>query len=344
MLLLAGLLGWLYGSTIAPIAQRWSDTPEYSHGWLVPAFALWVAWSDAGRRSLWPLRGLTMAGLALFAGGMAVIVWSPASDQAQLLATVGAVAAACGAVLGLPDAGQPTLRTTRTPGGWLLLGTGGAALVAGGFLYIDWLAAAAIIPMLWGLAWIWWDRECRSSVWWAIPFLVFMIPLPYSVETAMREPLRQVATKLSTYVLQTVGFACLAEGYVIVIGESQVGVTEACSGLSMLMVFAALTLGCVMILQRPWWYRALICLSFPVIAVLSNVFRIVTTGGLLALGFEKLADITFHDLAGLAMMPVGLLLLWAEMWYLDHLVEVDREERLGSLLSAVPERRQPAAV
>ncbi|HUQ70592.1 MAG TPA: exosortase/archaeosortase family protein [Planctomycetaceae bacterium] len=234
--------------------------------------------------------------------------------------------------------------SARTWAGWLLLASGAAAFVAGGYLFIDWLSAAAIIPMLWGLAWIWWGGECRSSVWWAIPFLVFMIPLPFSVETAMREPLRKVATQLSTYVLQTLGFPCLSEGYTIVIGDSLIGVTEACSGLSMLMVFAALTLGCVMIVRRPIWCRALLCCSWPVIAVVANVFRIVVTGGLHALGYDELADITFHDLAGLAMMPVGLVLLWVEMWYLDHLVVIDSEERLGSLFASVTEPRPVVAL
>ncbi len=335
-LLISGVLGWMYGPTMAQISQRWADTAEYSHGWLVPAFALWVAWSDGGRRPWFPLGWTAIVGFGLFAAGMGLIVASYQFDGAVTLATVGSVLSSCGAGLSLVGSSGVATSSAGSAGGWILVLAGAAAYIAGAYLFVDWLAAAALIPVLCGLSLIWWPRTFRSSVWWAVPFLVFMIPLPFSVETGLREPLRKVATKASAYVLETMGFACMTEGYVIVIGESQVGVTEACSGLSMLMVFAALTFGCMMVVDRPLWYRAILSVSWPVIAVISNVFRIVTTGGLLALGFEKLADITFHDLAGLAMMPVGLLLLWVEMWYLDRLIVLESEQRLGQLMAAVP--------
>lgn len=333
--LVAGIVGWMYGSTMASTSLRWSDTPEYSHGWLVPAFALWFVWSDGGKRSLWPKAKLDWLGLGCFAVGLALIVAAPDWDRTLQIATVGSTLAGIGVGLLLPDAGPPLVRSWWTACGWLLVVVGSAAFIGGGYLYIDWLSAAAIIPVLWGLALIRWGKETRSSLCWSAAFLVFMIPLPYSIETAMREPLRGLATKLSTYLLQAVGFPCISEGYVIEIGDAQIGVTEACSGLSMLMVFAAVTMGCVMIVQKPVWYRVILCISWPAIAVASNVFRIVTTGGLLAFGFERLADITFHDLAGLAMMPVGLALLWVEMSYLDRLFVLDGNQPLGPSLFSV---------
>jgi exosortase len=329
--LIASILGWMYGPVMAAIALRWSDTPEYSHGWIVPAFALWFVWSHQGQRPfLW--RDFISPGPILFAVGVALIVVVPTWDSAVTWATVGSVMAACGAGLCLPEIRSNPIGFSWS--GWGLVIAGVGALVAGAYFFIDWLVAASMIPLLLGLAQLRWGAATPRSVWWAVPFLVFMIPLPFSVETGLREPLRGLATAASTYVLQALGFPCLAEGYVIVIGEAHLGVTEACSGLSMLMVFAALTMAGVMLLKRPWWHRAILAVSWPVIAIVANVFRIVVTGGLYALGQEKLADITYHDLAGLAMMPIGLALLWLEMWYLDQLILVDRGQRLGPLLGA----------
>jgi exosortase len=335
-LLIGGIIGWMFGPTMAQISQRWSDTPEYSHGWLVPAFAMWVAWSDRGKRSWSQLDRATILGLSLLGAGLAIIVAAHQFDQAGNVATVGAVLCAWGTGFALVERSEQPATLMSKLFGWLLVVGGAASQIAGAYLYIDWLSAAAIVPVLWGVSLIWWPGAFRHSVWWSIAFLAFMIPLPFSIETGLREPLRKIATKVSSYVLETLGFPCVTEGFVISIGESQIGVTEACSGLSMLMVFAALTFGCVMIVDRPWWYRAILSISWPVIAILANVFRIVVTGGLLAMGFEKLADITFHDLAGLAMMPVGLMLLWAEMWYLDSLVVLESEQRLGQMLSPIP--------
>jgi exosortase len=48
MLAIVALLGvailWSYWTTLGKIACRWSEDPQYSHGYLVPAFALYLLW------------------------------------------------------------------------------------------------------------------------------------------------------------------------------------------------------------------------------------------------------------------------------------------------------------
>src|SRR5207253_599308 len=88
---------------------------------------------------------------------------------------------------------------------------------------------------------------------WARPslaFLLFMIPLPYRVEVALAQPLQRVATVSSTYVLQTLGFMSFSEGNVIRLGETRIGVVEACSGLSMLLIFFALATAVCLVVKR----------------------------------------------------------------------------------------------
>ena len=46
-----------------------------------------------------------------------------------------------------------------------------------------------------------------------------MLPLPHRVETALSHPLRRLATHASTYALQTLGFAAVADGNTIHLGE-----------------------------------------------------------------------------------------------------------------------------
>jgi exosortase len=42
---LLGAVGlWSYWTTLAAVANRWADDPQYSHGYLVPAFALYLLW------------------------------------------------------------------------------------------------------------------------------------------------------------------------------------------------------------------------------------------------------------------------------------------------------------
>jgi exosortase/archaeosortase family protein len=102
-------------------------------------------------------------------------------------------------------------------------------------------------------------------------------------------------------------------------GGTQLGVVEACSGLRMLMLFFAICLGAAILLRRPLWEKIVIVISAIPIAVFSNVVRITLTAFLHEQVSAELADRVFHDLAGLLMMPLALLLLWGEMVLLGNL-------------------------
>lgn len=47
--LLAILLGWLYAPVAAPLVQQWWEDPNYSHGFIVPLFALYLIWTQRER-------------------------------------------------------------------------------------------------------------------------------------------------------------------------------------------------------------------------------------------------------------------------------------------------------
>jgi exosortase len=104
---LAALL-WAYGSTLGELVRRWAGDPQYSHGYLVPAFAALLLWLRRGRLagarlapSRWGfaflLTGIVMrlagtwfyfswldpvsllpclAGVCLLAGGWAALRWA----------------------------------------------------------------------------------------------------------------------------------------------------------------------------------------------------------------------------------------------------------------------------
>src|SRR5207247_2117523 len=114
--------------------------------------------------------------------------------------------------------------------------------------------------------------------WPALAFLGFMLPLPYQVEVALAHPLRRLATGMSTYLLQTIGYHAIAEGNIILIEQSSLGVAEACSGLGMLMTFFALATAMALAIRAPAVDRLVLVVSAVPIAVLANVMRITATG------------------------------------------------------------------
>src|SRR5437868_3163049 len=61
--------GWAYWTTLNHMAWRWSADPQYSHGYLVPAFALYLLWVRRDRLNPQALRiswlGIGLLGLAI---------------------------------------------------------------------------------------------------------------------------------------------------------------------------------------------------------------------------------------------------------------------------------------
>src|SRR5580700_10300774 len=107
----------------------------------------------------------------------------------------------------------------------------------GDFIFFEWLEAFALLPCLAGLALLIGGRSTLKWSWPAILFLTFMLPLPFQVESMLARPLQRIATLASTYALQTIGFVAIAEGNTIRMGTVRLGVVEASSGLSMMLIF-----------------------------------------------------------------------------------------------------------
>ncbi len=156
--------------------------------------------------------------------------------------------------------------------------------------------------------------------WPAVGFLIFMFPLPGFLDSDLLAPLQSLATRASTYVLQTLGIPTYNEGNRIVIGEVQLGVVEACSGLRMLTIFVALAVAITLVTDRPWWERIVTIASAVPIALAVNIVRITVTGILHLTAGPELAEMVFHDLAGWFMMPMALGLLYVEFQILSHLI------------------------
>jgi exosortase len=262
-LFLLGFLFWCYWTTLADMSERWAGDPMYSHGYLVPLFALVLLWL---RRAQCPQTGLrpNWWGLALVAAAL-------------------------------------LLR------------------LAGACFYYPFLDQVSLLPCLAGIALLAAGWPALRFAWPAIAYLAFMIPLPYSVAMALSGPMQTFATNASVFVLQVLGQPALAEGNVILLNEVELKIVAACSGLSMLVVFFALSTAVALVVRKPLWEKIVIGASAAPIALLANIMRITMTALLYELVDAELARSLFHDLAGWMMMPIALGLLGLELLFLKHL-------------------------
>jgi len=202
--------------------------------------------------------------------------------------------------------------------------------LVGAYYYLPALDGYSLLPSLAGFCLLGWGWPTLRWTWLAIAYLIFMLPLPFQVETALSGPLQKVATLTSTYALQTLGFPAVSEGNMIVMGEARIGVVEACNGLGMLMAFFATSSAMALVIQRPLIDRLLLFFSAIPIGVLVNVLRITATGVAHQTLSPDLADKFFHDVAGWLMMPLALLALWLELLVLDRLLVA--RQRAGPVL------------
>jgi exosortase len=276
---IALVVGWAYWPAFQVMAHKWLTQAEYSHGWLVPAFAVALLW----------FRRDHMRSAEFTASWWAI----PLVVLAIALKLVAA------------------------------------------YFYFEWFDLLSFVPCVAAIVLALGGRGAMVWAWPAVLFLVFMVPLPHTLEQSMREPLRWFGTKAGTYLMQTAGVPAYAEGFIIVVGEQRVGVDEACSGLNMLMTFFALSVAVAIVCERRLWERALIVLSAVPIALIANIARITIVGILHSLGLQWFAN-TLHDHAYVILMPIALGLLWFELWFLSALFIVEEIRPMSIGLKAPP--------
>ncbi len=197
---------------------------------------------------------------------------------------------------------------------------------AGFALYQTWLDAASLLVAIVGIVVA---IGGRRVLLWAAPgllFLLFVIPLPYRIQSMLAGTLQRTATIASTYVLQTVGVPAVSEGNIILLTHDRLGIVEACNGLTMLVTFFALATAVALLVKRSFVERLLIVASAVPIAVAANVARISLTGVLFEAQQGDWAHRLFHDLAGWFMMPLAIGMLLVELYILKKsLVDVSAE-------------------
>jgi exosortase len=190
----------------------------------------------------------------------------------------------------------------------------------GARLYLESLEGWSIVPWVGGVVWLFFGR---AVFWWSLPsalFLLFMVRIPWSAEQYLSLPLQSIATKLSCWGLQMLGQPAVSEGHVVYLGDHQLLIEEACSGMRIFIGIAALAFACVAVVRRSWWEKAILLASFVPIALVANATRVVATGLLWEYVSGEAAKKFSHDIAGLSMVFFAAALFALAYWYLTKLV------------------------
>jgi exosortase len=214
--------------------------------------------------------------------------------------------------------------------GLALLLVAAAMRVFAGFYYLQPLDGWTFPLSVAGIVWMLFGASCLK---WSLPsiaFLWFMVPIPYTAESWLSVPLQRVATKLSTACLQMLGQPAISEGNTIWLGDQQLFVEEACSGMRIFVGILALAFAYILFSRWSWWQKLMVLIAVVPVAIVANVTRIVITGLLYQLASSDAAHTFSHDIAGLVMIPFAALLFWLFLIYLGKLFpEVEEVAPIG---------------
>jgi len=301
IILLGGLLGFLFRGEIGSLVHLWVTDPNWSHGFLIPLFSLYFV--QQKKREILSLE-YTPDPLRELVRGRRPEPLQPGQTRANYLGLFLLLLVLAFYVFNVVSpAGYAYLRPVS-----MIVAVGAVVLFLGGW------------------------RLVRYT-WLPIAFLLFAIPLPRRYYVGLTLPMRHLSAVVATTILNLIpNLEATTSGAVIEIVyhgrrlEPALNVAEACSGMRLLMAFLALGVAMAYLHDRPRWQRTVLLLSTVPIAILCNIVRVTVTGLLYVLVDPTYTQGVYHDLLGLAMLPLAFGLYGVLAWFMANLF-VDEDEK-----------------
>jgi exosortase B len=168
------------------------------------------------------------------------------------------------------------------------------------------------IPVLIGILLITRGVPALKALWFPLFFIVFMIPLPGFIVDAVTGPLKQHVSELAEILLYKAGYPIARSGVTLTIGQYQLLVADACSGLNSMFSLSALGVLYLYLMRHTNWLRnGVIIASLLPIAFVANVVRVIILV-LVTYHFGDAAGQGFiHGFAGILLFIISLLFLFA---------------------------------
>jgi exosortase B len=214
----------------------------------------------------------------------------------------------------LPAASAPWL-------GWPVFGIGALMYVLGRALTVSVFEFASQVFVAAGVILLLRGRAGLRLAWFPVMYLIFMVPLPGILVDAITGPLKNWISQIVVEVLYRAGYPISRSGVTISIGQYQMLVADACSGLHSMYSLSALGLLFMHVMERKRRLHNLLMLaSILPIAFLANIVRVIV----LVLVTYHLGDEAgqgfLHGAAGMVLMMVSLAIFFSLDFFLDRVL------------------------
>lgn len=143
-------------------------------------------------------------------------------------------------------------------------------------------------------------------------FLLFTVPLPGPVIDALTAPLKAHVSSIAETLLYALGYPVARIGVSLTVGQYQLLVADACSGLNSMLSLTAIGIFYMYLMKRPSLaHNVLLLLVIPPIAFAANIIRVMILC-LVTYHFGDEAGQGFvHGAAGMMLFAIALVLLFS---------------------------------
>lgn len=192
--------------------------------------------------------------------------------------------------------------------GWPVLTAGVLIYMLGSVLTFPILAFASQLLVVVGLLLLLGGWRALKVCWFPLLFLVFMVPLPGVFVDMATGALKQWVSVIAETILVVLGYPVGRTGVTLVVGQYQLLVADACSGLHSMFTLTAMGMLFMHIKSRSsWLHNGLMLLAILPIAFAANILRVMA----LVLITYHLGDEAgrgfLHGAAGVFLMVAALL-------------------------------------
>lgn len=200
----------------------------------------------------------------------------------------------------------------------------------------------AFLLVLYGLVLALTGPAIFRRLWMPLLILVFALPLPSFFNNSLSLQLQLLSSALGVWVIRAAGISVLLEGNIIDLGNYQLEVAEACSGLRYLFPLMTLAFIVAYLFRGPVWKRVVIFLSSIPITVIMNSLRIGFIGITVEHWGRGMAEGTLHDFEGWLVFMLSTGALIAVAIGLSRLGPSKTRWRGAFSLDLPPVKRSPA--
>ena len=144
-----------------------------------------------------------------------------------------------------------------------------------------------------------------------IGFLIFTIPAPGWMVDGATVPLKVFISDLVTKVLYAAGYPVAQNGVMIMIGPYQLLMKDACAGMNSIFALSAIGMFYVYAFRWESKLRSLMLLATIIpITIIANFVRVMALVLIAYYGGVGLIDGPLHDLTGIALFIIALVLVF----------------------------------